>query len=236
MGIKRFLRRIINSLDNLLGLRELIREDNNGGHPLEGDRAIEWSWVVANLPKHPCRILDLGCVQSALTGIASRLGHEVTAVDMRDIEYQMERVTFLQGDFNELDLGNKRFDIIINCSTLEHIGLGGRYGSSEKADGDVLAMGRLRSLLAPSGAMILTIPVGQDAVFRPFHRIYGEIRLPILLENYLIQEEEYWSKDKDRLWKRCSRAKALEVAGSEKFYALGLFVLKRPGEDKMAGE
>jgi hypothetical protein len=84
----------------------------------------------------------------------------------------------------------------------------------------------MADLLAESGRMILTIPVGQDAVFSPQHRIYGEERLPRLLERYRPVEEQYWAKDGPQ-WKLVERAAALGTEGSESFYSLGLFVLGR---------
>ncbi|MFC1869616.1 class I SAM-dependent methyltransferase, partial [Thermodesulfobacteriota bacterium] len=154
-----------------------MQEKNTKAHPLSGDRAIEWSWVTRHLPAQPSLVLDLGCVGSSLTGIASRLGHQVTAVDLNDIEYEMPRVTFRKGDIYELYFDGK-FDVIINCSLIEHVGLENRYGSVKRNDGDLLIMAKLSRLLTSSGKMILTIPVGLDTTFAPFHRIYGTERLP----------------------------------------------------------
>jgi SAM-dependent methyltransferase len=225
---KSLLRKTINVADKLLGLRKIMREGNpEKGHLLAGDRAIEWSWVVAHLPKQACQVLDMGCVQSALTCIAARLGHLVTAVDLRDIEYEMQGVIFSKGDINDLDFGPKRFDVIINCSSIEHVGLHGRYGSSDAVDGDLEAMRRLRGLLASNGRMILTIPVGRDAVFLPYHRIYGSARLPALLQGFTILEEEFWTKNQNIIWKRCNKKIALATEGSESYYALGLFLLQK---------
>jgi hypothetical protein len=80
--IKSALRNAILAADKRLGLRALLREGNEQQHPLAGDRAIEWSWVTAHLPQKPGRVLDVGCVGSALSGIAARLGHEVVALDL----------------------------------------------------------------------------------------------------------------------------------------------------------
>lgn len=224
--IKQTIRSVINFTDRVFGLRRIMLEGViEEVHPLAGDRAIEWSWIVANLPDHSVDILDLGCVQSALTGIASRLGHKVTAVDMRDIEYEMDNVKFLKGDITKINFGDKRFDIIMNCSMIEHVGLGGRYGSSGQNDGDIATMRLLKHLLSPSGFMILTIPVGQDTIFSPQHRIYGKNTLPKLLNDYSIVKEEYWSKGISQKWTICDRAAALAITGAEDFYALGLFVL-----------
>jgi SAM-dependent methyltransferase len=207
-----------------LGLR---RTGGEPGSPclLFGDRAIEWSWIVAHLPAAPSQVLDVGCVHSALSGIAARMGHMVTAVDLNDIEYELPGVIFRKGDINELDFGAKRFDVIINCSTVEHIGLGGRYGSADYDDGDLRTMAKLREILADGGVLLLTVPVGLDATFASCHRVYGAARLPELLRGFRILREEFWVKPDGRCWVRCDREAALATAGSERYYALGLFDL-----------
>jgi SAM-dependent methyltransferase len=194
-------------------------------HPLAGDRAIEWSWVVAHLPSKPSQVLDLGCVDSALSCIAARLGHSVTAVDLRDVEYDMKGVAFFRGDFNALDVGGNRFDVILNCSAIEHFGLAGRYSSPSGPDDDLLAMRKLSGLLTDGGLMILTVPVGLDAVYSPWHRIYGHVRLPGLLAGYFVLKEEFWYKAPSGRWQQCEREFALNRAGSARSYALGMFLL-----------
>ena len=75
----------------------------------------------------------------------------------------------------------------------------------------------------------MTVPVGQDLVCAPYHRIYGETRLPKLLAGCEIEEEQYWNKDtRARRWRRVKRESALATEGSASFYSLGLFVLTRP--------
>jgi len=221
------LRRAVDVADQFLHIRSLLSEKGAGTPCLDGDRAIEWSWVVAHLPRSPCRVLDVGCVQSALTGIAARLGHQVTAVDLRDIEYEMDNVVFVQGNITDVTLPAAGFEVIINCSTVEHVGLAGRYNGRPDADGDLTAMKILAASLTSGGRMLLTIPVGRDAVFLPMHRVYGSARLPALLRGYRIVAEEYWTKEADNIWRRTQRDQALQVKASERFYALGCFVLQR---------
>lgn len=223
--LRRMLRATLLAADRFLGLRKLIRE-GEALCQLDGDRAIEWSWVVVHLPKEPTTVLDVGCVQSALSCIAARLGYAVTGVDLRDIEYEMSGVEFRQGNMIDLDFGGRRFGAIINCSTIEHVGLAGRYGSGADPDGDLRAMRRLGALLEPRARMILTIPVGRDTVLAPYHRVYGRARLPVLLNGFQILKEEYWAKPDAKLWKKCSKAVALDTQGSAGYYALGLFVLQ----------
>jgi SAM-dependent methyltransferase len=157
---------------------------------------------------------------------AARRGHDVVALDRSApaLEYAHERVTAIQADILDRPLENRRFDQIINCSSIEHVGLAGRYGSGDRPDGDLEAMSTLREALAPGGRMILTVPVGQDLVCPPLHRIYGATRLPLLLDGYTVDEEQYWFKT--TAWQRADRRAALETEGSRSFYSLGLFVLR----------
>lgn len=207
------------------GLRKLMLRRQCKQHPLAGDRAVEWSWIVSHLPGHPSKVLDLGCVESSLTGIAWRLGHSVTSVDLREIEYDMPNLVFVKQDVNSLDFRQEPFDVIMNCSMIEHVGLPDRYGSSQVCDGDLLAMRQMATWLAKNGTMLLTIPVGQDGLFAPYHRVYGPQRLPALLESYRIIEQEYWHKDASAKWRLCEKDAALATQGRKDFYALGLFVL-----------
>jgi hypothetical protein len=75
--------------------------------------------------------------------------------------------------------------------------------------------------------MVLTIPVGRDMVCAPLHRIYGERRLPRLIDGFDVVEQQYWRKDRERGWMQTERAIALATEGSESFYSLGLFVLAK---------
>jgi hypothetical protein len=96
-------------------------------------------------------------------------------------------------------------------------------------------MSRLKELMKPGGMMLMTIPVGQDAVFAPLCRVYGEERLPLLLEGYRLELETYWVKNNQNQWMQSDRQTALRFnasAGSwdplENVYALGCFLLRKP--------
>ena len=136
-----------------------------------------------------------------------------------DPDYAHERIEFVQADILDRPLEGRRFDQIINCSSVEHVGLAGRYGSFEAPDGDLEAMEILRSLLVPGGRTILTVPVGRDMVCVPAHRIYGRTRLPRLLTSYRKVEEQYWRKDAGQGWVQTDPETALETQGSESFYS-----------------
>ena len=63
------------------------------------------------------------------------------------------------------------FDLILCISTVEHVGLP-IYGQHEFPHGDILAMRHVRSLLAPGGRLLVTVPFGRAQV-NPWFRVYG---------------------------------------------------------------
>jgi Caenorhabditis protein of unknown function, DUF268 len=200
------------------------------GASLVGDRWIEWSFCLARLADGPGATLDFGADVGFLSLAAAQRQHDVVALDRMPtaLEYRHPRVTALQADILDRPLEGRRFDQIINCSSVEHVGLAGRYGSFEDPSGDLKAMAIMRELLDADGRMILTIPVGRDLVCAPLHRIYGHERLPRLLEGYSIQEAQYWRREADaKAWSEVEKDDALQTEGSEWYYALGLLVLGR---------
>jgi SAM-dependent methyltransferase len=198
------------------------------GPTLAGDRDVEWSWVAANLRHEPARVLDFGAGSGFLSLAAAHAGHEVVAVDLEPTQFQFEspRIDYRRGDLLEMTFEPESFDQVLNCSTIEHVGLASRYGSRSDAEGDLRAMGRLLTLLRPEGGMLLTLPVGLGGTFAPLHRVYDESRLQRLLEGFEIEREEYWAKPTGNKWRPVPRAVALEQAGSERYYGLGLLALR----------
>jgi SAM-dependent methyltransferase len=196
------------------------------GETLTGDRWVEWSFCIGKMSDGPGTTLDFGADIGFLSLGAAQRGHKVVALDRlpSQLTFSHPQVEPLQGDILDRPLGDRKFDQIINCSSVEHVGLGGRYGSFENEDGDLDAMRALRAVLGDGGRMILTIPVGRDLIAAPQHRVYGEQRLPRLLEPFEATEEQYWRKA-GRHWTQCDRAAALQTQGSASFYSLGLFVL-----------
>jgi len=202
---------------------------------LVGDRDIEWSFVASHLPCGPGEALDFGCDGTYLSLIAARRGFHVVALDLerQAVSWQHPNRNFVQRDLLAARLADASFDLVVNCSSVEHVGLVGRYSVSEPLpDGDLEAMRTLRSLMKPEGIQLLTIPVGRDSVFYPWHRVYGKARLPMLLDGYVVEQAEFWRKSSDQGWALCEREDALEFnAGwdeKRKIYALGCFVLRCP--------
>lgn len=198
---------------------------------LAGDRELEWTYVATRLGRYATRdssVLDFGCGTGLLSIAAASVVSRVLAIDLMPEQFETgyRNIEFRQVGVRTLDEGSEQFDLVLNCSTIEHVGLSGRYNSLEAPDEDLEAMGKLRRVLKPGGHMLLTLPVGQDVVVKPFHRIYGPKRLPRLLDGYVVLESSFFRKDERNLWLPCTYNEALAEIGNDHYYALGCMVLQ----------
>ena len=201
-----------------------------GEKNLGGDRQVEWSYVISRMAapvEGKNHALDFGCGSGMLSIAARSLGYDVTSIDLLPKEFVLadDQIHLLQCDVMDLP-EDKLFDLIMHASVIEHVGLSGRYMEADSVGKDVEAMRKLHRLLAPGGVMIMTLPIGVDKVVPPYHRIYGEERLPQLIEGFSVEEECFWRKSLDNLWRSCCRDEACQEEGNERYYALGGFVLK----------
>jgi SAM-dependent methyltransferase len=223
---------------SLRGVRDALVSPPSPGLDLWGDRDVECAFVAAHLPPGPGHALDFGCGNSFLSAVAAARDFDVVAVDLeaQHWHWRHANVRFVQGNFFDMGFAEGMFDLVINCSAVEHVGLPGRYGvQAAEADGDLRVMEGLRRVLRPGGTMLISVPAGRDAVHAPLHRVYGPVRLPRLLDGFLVEREEYWVKDSQNRWARNTREAALSFEAVPDYrvpfrsiYALACFVLRKP--------
>ena len=157
-----------------------------------------------------------------------------------DLEHQAfiwrhPNVEFRQGDFLKENFADNSFDLAINCSSVEHVGVVGRYGIEvAQDDGDIAVMDRLARILKPNGLLLMTAPCGKDAVLAPWCRVYGAQRLPRLFAMFTVEKQEYWMKNQNNQWVVSSRKSAIDFQPQRDSsdphgcsYALGCFVLRK---------
>jgi hypothetical protein len=87
-------------------------------------------------------------------------------------------------------------------------------------------MEKMADLLKPDGTMVLSIPVGLDGVYPPWHRVYGAEREARLLSSFRVTAESYWAKLESEKYEPVDRETAFAQPGSATYYALGLYVLE----------
>jgi SAM-dependent methyltransferase len=180
------------------------------------------------MPEGPGSALEFGSGGSALWLVAVRRGFTVLAIDLQPARWFVEHpaFTFAKVDLFSLGMPPSSLDLVINCSTVEHVGLD-RYASQRDPDGDLAAMRRLGELMKPGGTMLLTVPVGLDATIAPLHRVYGYARLPRLVDGFEVCRQEFWTKDPTtNRWQLTTEDYALEQAPGAHHYGLGCFVLR----------
>jgi hypothetical protein len=76
-----------------------------------------------------------------------------------------------------------QYNLILSYSSVEHTGLG-RYGDPLNPNGDLETMNEIRHHLSDDGFLMLGVPVGADALSWNGCRVYGQSRLPLLLEGF----------------------------------------------------
>ena len=213
---------------------------NGMHHPvnIRGERDVEWIFLSTNMPDGPGEAIEFGCELGHMSLLAALKGFRVLAVDLQDqpFTWQHPSVKFRKGDFLDMNLPRESFDLAINCSSVEHVGVAGRYGIElDQPDGDIQVMERLAAVLKPGGLLLMTAPCGQDAVMVPWHRVYGADRLPKILAPFEILKQAYWVKNEANQWVSSDRTAALNspcrndpINAHECLYALGGFVLRKP--------
>jgi SAM-dependent methyltransferase len=182
---------------------------------IRGERHIEWSFLSQEMPQGPGEAIDFGCEEGYLSLLAAEREYHVIAVDLQkqDPLWDHSNVEFRFGDFRSLSFPSNYFDLAINCSSVEHVGVAGRYGIALDDDkGDFEVMEKLADVLKPEGRLIMTAPCGRDAILAPWCRVYGRERLPKLLAPFNVEKELYWMKDAMNRWLPVSRNDALDSA------------------------
>lgn len=218
--------------------RAVIAPSTAAAIDISGERDVEWTFLSANLPDGSGRCaLEFGCEYGHMSLQAAMKGYHVLATDLRAQRFGWKHpnVEFRMGDFLQLDFPHEHFDVIINCSSVEHVGVPGRYGiRAEQTDGDLNVMKKFADLLRPDGVLLMTVPVGVDTVMAPWCRVYGDRRLPLLLEPFEVVREQYWIKDDANEWVGTRRPAATSFVprndptnGHGCLYALGGFVLRK---------
>lgn len=177
------------------------------------DRSIERPFVFSNLPADG-KLLDVGCAGSDLPVVLACLGYEVVGVDGRPYHLSDPPFRFVRSDIRRMAFADGAFDVVTAVSTVEHIGLSGRYGSDEDPGGDRHAMEEIGRVTKSGGTILLTVPYGQPAIFRPWHRVYGAEQLQGLVKGLEVIKASFFMPDERGFYRKVDQERASSFAAS----------------------
>lgn len=159
-----------------IGLRGLfpILTDRGASAGLTGDHYfLQDLWAAKKVfERNPREHLDVG---SRIDGFVAHLlsFRSVTVVDLRPLDENIPGLTFLCDDATEMKLVES--DSIESLSSLhvaEHFGLG-RYGDLVDPNACFRFMGSLERILAPTGRLYFSVPIGRERVEFNAHRVFA---------------------------------------------------------------
>ncbi len=170
---------------------EKIYKHKHGYEPYPGAAKLH----CMAFDKYPIRGKDvavIGSITPWIECLALNYGcKSVTTVEYNVPNCKSDRIKTIS--FNEFLETSNKYGVVITFSSIEHSGLG-RYGDPLDPDGDVRAMYAIRQNLKDDGLLYWGAPVGRDALVWNAHRVYGNIRLPLIFKGF--EEMEWFGCDK----------------------------------------
>ncbi|MFT4581412.1 MAG: hypothetical protein ACI915_000144 [Gammaproteobacteria bacterium] len=159
------------------------------------------TWMYEAIEKYSikgCDVAVMGSTFPTCEAICLAYGAQPTSIEYNKIVSIDGRLNLLTVD--EFTRNPRIFDAAFSISSFEHDGLG-RYGDPLNPDGDLDAMKYMKSVVKPNGLLFLAVPVGSDALVWNLHRIYGKLRLPMLLHEWRVLdsfgfEEEHFCRER----------------------------------------
>ncbi len=179
--------------------------------PPNSDRTLEYPWLLENIKISSGKLLDVGSTASNLLYDFLPKTIEIHSLDLNSKSIKSEAVKFTVGDIRKTAYADNYFDVVSCVSTLEHIGVAGRYGSDDDPQGDVKAVNEMTRILKPSGTLLVTVPYGVRDVL-PINKLYNKERISGLFKNFSSVKIEYKKYfPQFQLWLATNEAEAAQT-------------------------
>lgn len=207
-------------------------------HPWINERVIEYSWVYKNIADlENGRVLDVGAKEGLpITDMLLENDNIVYAFDINASgSIRRGNLIIERGDIRSTSYEENYFDAVIAVSTLEHIGVAGRYGiSGEDELGDFKAMREIFRILKPGGKVLVTVPYGIGKSL-PLNRLYNAERINGIFNNFKIIKSTYFRfKQTYKMWFEVPESLAGQNDWDcEPWYALACFSAIKPKSEVM---
>ena len=192
-------------------------------------RMIEYAFVIERLGLLPKgKVLDVGCTArlNYLPAALTSLGWEVWGIDLREFKFKHPNFHLVLEDIRNTNLPGKFFDAAYAVSTIEHLGLSGRYGvPQEDLEGDAKAVMEIARVLRPGGTLLCTVPWGKAKIIKPLQRIYDKPGLERLFHDWVTKSRVYYAQESDGYWTPLPEEEAIKVQNPRGDSAVALLEL-----------
>lgn len=164
--------------------------DRTATTPVEPTYFLQDSWCARKIAEQrPAEHVDVASSARSMAVIAQFV--PVTFVDIRPVEIELERFSFVTGSVLALPFADGSIRSLSSLCVIEHIGLG-RYGDDVDARGSEKAAAELRRVLAPGGNLYVTVPVDRECrIYFNAHRAFTRDYLLSLFPGLELVEERY---------------------------------------------
>jgi FkbM family methyltransferase len=197
-------------------------------HELDAHYFHQDTWAANRVAENrPGRHVDVGS-RIDLVGFLTAVT-EVTFVDIRPLQVDIERLTCVAGSILELPFADRSLESVSCLHVAEHIGLG-RYGDPLDPAGSIKAMAELQRVVAPGGHLLFSGPIGRPRTCFNAHRIHDPIAV---LEHFSELELVEFAvvDDSGRFTRHLDPAAHRHLS-----YGCGMFLLRRPETEAPAFE
>ena len=176
------------------------------------ERSIEYPFVFMNIGEPPATILDIGCSGSDFPIVLAAYSFNVYGTDIRDYHIKNPTFTFIKGDIMSTSFPDNFFDIITAISTIEHLGLAGRYEVKDDiTSADEIAIKEIKRIIKKNGRFIMTVPYGRFTIFKPWHKVYDDKNLKNLITDFSVLKEKYFIRNRNGCWIPATKETASNV-------------------------
>lgn len=190
--------------------------DRTATTPVEPTYFLQDAWFARRIAEQrPASHVDIGSSAKSMALVAQFV--PVTLVDIRPVEIELERFSFLAGSVLALPFKDGSVSSLSSLCVIEHIGLG-RYGDPVDARGSEKAAAELCRVLAPGGDLYVSVPVDAECrIYFNAHRAFTRDYLLSLFPGLALVGERYIY----------GRAYAAAYA-PERGFGTGLYHFRRP--------
>jgi hypothetical protein len=187
--------------------------------PFDAHYFYQAAWLARQLA-------DQGCEQHVDVGSDVRMINVLSAfvdiefIDHRPLDVSLPGLQCNAGNIVALDKDEKSIQSLSSLHVIEHVGLG-RYGDALDPDGSKKALLELQRILAKSGRLYISIPVGVERVCFNAHRVFN----PQTIVEWLSELEliEFSLVDDNSIF---HQDVSTDMADNQD-YACGMFVFNR---------